>query len=197
MGWPYGQGRSAVLDEAAAGFQIFATFPIELHATTALARPAPPTGRHQRVVGVRRALCSARRGVGRSARDGRPPARRGSRGRRAGRVIAARVRPRVVVGLRSGASRTRTGDLLGAIQALSQLSYSPRGEGSRRYGPGRSGEPMSGGVGVGVGTLQIVAASSPGGTTRGRSWAWGIAAPPIRIPRTSSQRAAVSRAQAG
>jgi hypothetical protein len=25
----------------------------------------------------------------------------------------------------SGASRTRTGDLLGAIQALSQLSYSP------------------------------------------------------------------------
>jgi hypothetical protein len=26
---------------------------------------------------------------------------------------------------RSGASRTRTGDLLGAIQALSQLSYSP------------------------------------------------------------------------
>jgi hypothetical protein len=28
-----------------------------------------------------------------------------------------------------GASRTRTGDLLGAIQALSQLSYSPaRGE---------------------------------------------------------------------
>jgi hypothetical protein len=29
----------------------------------------------------------------------------------------------------SGASRTRTGDLLGAIQALSQLSYSPeRGE---------------------------------------------------------------------
>jgi hypothetical protein len=28
-------------------------------------------------------------------------------------------------GLPSGASRTRTGDLLGAIQALSQLSYSP------------------------------------------------------------------------
>ncbi len=27
--------------------------------------------------------------------------------------------------LLSGASRTRTGDLLGAIQALSQLSYSP------------------------------------------------------------------------
>src|SRR5215207_9264468 len=30
-------------------------------------------------------------------------------------------------GLPSGASRTRTGDLLGAIQALSQLSYSPAG----------------------------------------------------------------------
>src|SRR5579862_5854509 len=28
----------------------------------------------------------------------------------------------------NGASRTRTGDLLGAIQALSQLSYSPAGE---------------------------------------------------------------------
>jgi hypothetical protein len=28
---------------------------------------------------------------------------------------------------RDGASRTRTGDLLGAIQALSQLSYSPAG----------------------------------------------------------------------
>jgi hypothetical protein len=27
-----------------------------------------------------------------------------------------------------GASRTRTGDLLGAIQALFQLSYSPEGE---------------------------------------------------------------------
>ena len=27
--------------------------------------------------------------------------------------------------LRDGASRARTGDLLGAIQALSQLSYSP------------------------------------------------------------------------
>jgi hypothetical protein len=27
--------------------------------------------------------------------------------------------------LKSGASRTRTGDLLDAIQALSQLSYSP------------------------------------------------------------------------
>jgi hypothetical protein len=32
----------------------------------------------------------------------------------------------------SGASRARTGDLLGAIQALSQLSYSP---GRRRRGP--------------------------------------------------------------
>jgi hypothetical protein len=32
----------------------------------------------------------------------------------------------VLAGLSTdGASRTRTGDLLGAIQALSQLSYSP------------------------------------------------------------------------
>jgi hypothetical protein len=30
-------------------------------------------------------------------------------------------------GVVSGASRARTGDLLGAIQALSQLSYSPAG----------------------------------------------------------------------
>ena len=32
-----------------------------------------------------------------------------------------------VVGWRSGASRTRTGDLLRATQALSRLSYSPKG----------------------------------------------------------------------
>ena len=40
-----------------------------------------------------------------------------------------RHRPRVQSGVQAlaanGASRTRTGDLLGAIQALSQLSYSP------------------------------------------------------------------------
>jgi aryl-alcohol dehydrogenase-like predicted oxidoreductase len=36
-----------------------------------------------------------------------------------------RANPRRSRGSRSGASRTRTGDLLGAIQALSQLSYSP------------------------------------------------------------------------
>jgi hypothetical protein len=35
--------------------------------------------------------------------------------------------PSVCWGSRSGASRTRTGGLLGAIQALSQLSYSPVG----------------------------------------------------------------------
>ena len=35
-------------------------------------------------------------------------------------------------GLRGGASRTRTGDLLGAIQALSQLSYSPAAAKSSR-----------------------------------------------------------------
>src|SRR3954451_25407248 len=34
-----------------------------------------------------------------------------------------------------GASRTRTGDLLGAIQALSQLSYSPE---ARRLAPARA-----------------------------------------------------------
>jgi hypothetical protein len=33
--------------------------------------------------------------------------------------------PVVMRGSVDGASRTRTGDLLGAIQALSQLSYSP------------------------------------------------------------------------
>jgi hypothetical protein len=33
--------------------------------------------------------------------------------------------PPVTRGFLYGASRTRTGDLLGAIQALSQLSYSP------------------------------------------------------------------------
>jgi hypothetical protein len=38
-------------------------------------------------------------------------------------VIMARAAGRTSVG--SGASRARTGDLLGAIQALSQLSYSP------------------------------------------------------------------------
>ena len=38
-------------------------------------------------------------------------------------VVMARVAGRTSIG--SGASRARTGDLLGAIQALSQLSYSP------------------------------------------------------------------------
>ena len=38
-------------------------------------------------------------------------------------VVMARAAGRTSIG--SGASRTRTGDLLGAIQALSQLSYSP------------------------------------------------------------------------
>ena len=44
-----------------------------------------------------------------------------------------------------GASRTRTGDLLGAIQALSQLSYSPERTGivaSARSFPGRSLRPV-------------------------------------------------------
>ena len=34
-------------------------------------------------------------------------------------------KPRLNRGFSYGASRARTGDLLGAIQALSQLSYSP------------------------------------------------------------------------
>src|SRR5438309_2421938 len=41
-----------------------------------------------------------------------------------GRFPAGRTRARTGT-FRNGASRTRTGDLLGAIQALSQLSYSP------------------------------------------------------------------------
>jgi len=44
--------------------------------------------------------------------------------------------------------------------------------------------------------LQIVASSSFG-TTRGVSCAWGMAAPPMRIPRTTSHIAAVTRAQNG
>ena len=40
-------------------------------------------------------------------------------------------------------------------------------------------------------------ASSAGGTTRGLSRACGMAVPPIRIPRTTSQSAAVIRAQTG
>jgi hypothetical protein len=39
-------------------------------------------------------------------------------------------KPAVSSGFLDGASRTRTGDLLGAIQALSQLSYSPAREDS-------------------------------------------------------------------
>src|SRR5919204_6445459 len=42
-----------------------------------------------------------------------------------------------------GASRTRTGDLLGAIQALSQLSYSPeRAKCSRAYGEAGVAAPV-------------------------------------------------------
>jgi hypothetical protein len=40
-------------------------------------------------------------------------------------------KPSDLEGFLDGASRTRTGDLLGAIQALSQLSYSP----GRRHVP--------------------------------------------------------------
>ena len=41
------------------------------------------------------------------------------------RLLATREHPVASRDFVSGASRTRTGDLLGAIQALSQLSYSP------------------------------------------------------------------------
>ena len=41
------------------------------------------------------------------------------------RAAASSENPSACWGSQSGASRTRTGDLLGAIQALSQLSYSP------------------------------------------------------------------------
>jgi hypothetical protein len=41
------------------------------------------------------------------------------------RALAQNENPRASRGFEDGASRTRTGDLLGAIQALSQLSYSP------------------------------------------------------------------------
>src|ERR671936_680710 len=52
-------------------------------------------------------------------------------------VMALRQRSRTSSD--DGASRTRTGDLLGAIQALSQLSYSPATV-DYRYGSRRSGE---------------------------------------------------------
>ena len=42
-----------------------------------------------------------------------------------GLQTASKKKPAVSSGFSNGASRTRTGDLLGAIQALSQLSYSP------------------------------------------------------------------------
>src|SRR3954451_8104559 len=41
------------------------------------------------------------------------------------RLAQAAVRMQVEIAVCNGASRARTGDLLGAIQALSQLSYSP------------------------------------------------------------------------
>ena len=41
------------------------------------------------------------------------------------RPRASSAKPLFSSGFLYGASRTRTGDLLGAIQALSQLSYSP------------------------------------------------------------------------
>src|SRR6266542_2403432 len=51
--------------------------------------------------------------------------RHGGRGPTTACARARRPRSRKTFGRASGASRTRTGGLLGAIQALSQLSYSP------------------------------------------------------------------------
>ena len=85
-----------------------------------------------------------------------------------------------------GARRTRTADLLGAIQALSQLSYSPGGT------PDCSRAQR--GVVSFAGALQK-RASSACGMTRGLSCACGIAAPPMRMPSTTSHIAAVTRAQ--
>src|ERR671916_994962 len=48
-----------------------------------------------------------------------------NRRRAAGATPPDASKPASQLGSSSGASRTRTGDLLGAIQALSQLSYSP------------------------------------------------------------------------
>ena len=139
----------------------------------------------------------------RSRRRGLCGARRRSRRLQGSSRCRIRVSGSCICGRDSGASRARTGDLLGAIQALSQLSYSPEGgpivaaardaSTAARAGSRRPGARSAG---VSPGALQK-RASSPCGTTRGVSCACGIAAPPMRIPRTSSQSAAVTRAQNG
>ncbi len=62
------------------------------------------------------------------------PSETGSRTTAGHRRHATGRRPRSTGKPRNGASRTRTGDLLGAIQALSQLSYSPNGDPGTRPG---------------------------------------------------------------
>src|SRR5688500_11190019 len=68
---------------------------------------------------TQRERCAARR-------SGQRPGQRSGAGRLS-QPLAQRENPRHYRGSPSGASRTRTGGLLGAIQALSQLSYSPGG----------------------------------------------------------------------
>ena len=60
---------------------------------------------------------------------------------RSGLPDAFPVKPSVYGALGDGASRARTGDLLGAIQALSQLSYSP-GRRRQPLGPASVSAPM-------------------------------------------------------
>jgi hypothetical protein len=61
---------------------------------------------------------------------------------------------------------------------------------------GPSGRAGSAGCALeGCGGSQIT--SSAGGTMRGRSWACGTAAPPMRIPMTRTQSTATSRAHSG
>ena len=202
MGWPFRSGQECGPRRGGRRVRDLRDVSHRAARDDLRSRTRPPAGRHQRVVGVRRALCSARRGVGRSARDGRPPARRGSRERRAGRVIAARVdlaSSSVFAVELAGLEPATSGCDPGALQP----GYSPRGvaAAARRGG----GEPMSGGVGVGVGTLQIVAASSPGarraagpgrgGSRRRRSGSRGRAARgrPSAAPRRGRPVAVVGR----
>ena len=78
----------------------------------------------------RTSACSSKRSLSGSYGDRIPDSCRNPVGTR-GRVCRGWLMSRcgkkgpVLQDLLNGASRTRTGDLLGAIQALSQLSYSP------------------------------------------------------------------------
>ena len=85
--------------------------------------------------GARLVAPRRRRDAAISAESGHPEPRSGQRPaqnrriammRRAAGAALKRRNPHVCRGSSSGASRARTGDLLHAMQALSQLSYSPR-----------------------------------------------------------------------